>query len=288
MRRTVLAFALLFVPTIAVAGDPFGQWSIKVRCSYGSGSYLFNIDENGQFKGSINGRITSGSISGASVQFTTSNFLNSVNFTGSISPDGNSMTGQYTQATWNQPCTWTASKIVAYRQEPRTSESEYRKDAAEAIQIAKEMAKRCTYADQMAAADQLQRAASAYRSIGDQRRLTQVNAAITKITKNGGTADQCRQNSTSSRNKVAAAPRSSNKKTSAAQCKKANDWALQLIRSHPDQTKFAKDSVEQLGCKPAFSAMPTSCKLKDQLRWQRQGFTEAQIAREKRRLKCSG
>ncbi|MCV9965110.1 hypothetical protein OIU34_24825 [Pararhizobium sp. BT-229] len=287
MRRTILALVLFSVPTIAVAGDPFGQWSIKVRCSYGSGSYLFNIDENGRFKGSINGRITAGSISGGSVQFTTSNFLNSVSFSGTISPDGNSMSGQYSQSTWSAPCTWAASKVVAYRQEPRTSDNEYRKDAAEAIQIAKEMAKRCTYADQMAAADQLQRAASAYRSIGDQRRLTQVNAAITKITKDGGTADQCRQKSTSSRNKVASSPKS-NKGSTSAQCKKANDWALQLIRSHPDQTKFAKDSVEQLGCKPAFSAMPTSCKLKDQIRWQRQGFTEAQIAREKRRLKCSG
>lgn len=285
-----MALALFSIPAIAVAGDPYGQWSIKVQCSYGSGSYLFNIDENGQFQGSINGRITSGRISGVSVQFTTSNFLNSVNFTGSISPDGNSMTGQYTQATWSQPCTWNAAKVAGYRQEPRTSENQYRKDAAEAIQIAKEMAKRCTYADQMAAADQLQRAASAYRSIGDQRRLTQVNAAITKITKDGGTADQCaqRQKGTSSRNKVAASPPKSNKKPTSSQCNKANDWALQLIKSHPDQSKFARDSVEQLGCKPAFSAMPTSCKLKDQLRWQRQRLTEAQIAREKRRLNCSG
>ncbi len=289
MKRTISALAFLIIPTSVLAGDPFGQWSMKVQCSYGSGSYLFNIDESGDFQGSINGKITGGRISGASVQFSTSNFLNSVNYTGTISPDGNSMSGQYSQSTWSQPCTWNAVKIIRYRQEPRTSERDYRKDALEAIELAQEMAKTCTYADQMAAADQLQRAASAYRSIGDQRKLTQVNAAITKITRDGGTADQCarRQKSANTRNKIAA-PLQSNKKPTAQQCKDINNWALKMIKAHPDQTKFAKESVEKVGCKPAFSALPRGCKLKDQLRWRHQGLTAEQIAREKRRLNCTG
>ncbi|MCY1315045.1 hypothetical protein D9M68_151760 [compost metagenome] len=290
MRRALSVLMFLLVPTSVLAGDPFGQWSMKVQCSYGSGSYLFNIDASGDFQGSINGKITSGRIAGTSVQFSTSNFLNSVNYTGTITADGNSMSGQYSQSTWSQPCTWNATKIIRHRQEPRTSDRDYRKDALEAIEIAQGMAKTCTYADQMAAADQLQRAASAYRSIGDQKRLAKVNAAITKITKDGGTADQCakRQKSTKTQNKAASMTEKASKKPTAQQCREANDWALKIVKTHPDQTKWAEENVKNLGCKPAFSALPRGCKLKDQIRWQQQGLSAGQIAREKRRLNCLG
>ena len=94
-----------------------GTWSVFVRCSYGSGrsNATFNQGRSGAITGSSRGRI-SGRISGNRIAYTErygagTSHPNTVRYQGTVSGDGRSMSGTYTQRLHNGTCTWRATKV---------------------------------------------------------------------------------------------------------------------------------------------------------------------------------
>lgn len=238
----VFSVLLLTTPT-AVAQDATGSWIGSIRCSYGSGALTLQIDGSGAVSGSVtNGQVSSGRVSGRSIEFSTKNFFGNVTrFVGHV---GNgSMSGTYTQSANSETCRWDATQRVAYgpKIDQRDNKERYIKDARDAIEVAKNLQAICTYADQMKAAEFLRRAALAYRSAGEYGNEEKLKQAATKITRDGGTADQCdaRQKRAANQKIGAGTPNAgvngkesgaSNKGPTAEQCQKVRDYARKVGR----------------------------------------------------------
>lgn len=107
-RILATLFAVTATLTLARAET---SWVGSINCSYGAGSLKLSVDDAGNVSGGMtNGRITSGRMSGKSINFAYANaFGNGGTFTGSV--NGASMSGTYTQRVGTaKTCQWQASR----------------------------------------------------------------------------------------------------------------------------------------------------------------------------------
>jgi hypothetical protein len=91
-----------------------GRWTGTVECPWGSGDLALNLNFTGgsyQFSGqSGNTSVQGGSINGDSIEFTETNWANTVSYTGRIQAP-NKMGGTYTQTSKAGTCRWNLTKV---------------------------------------------------------------------------------------------------------------------------------------------------------------------------------
>lgn len=244
-----LILALFSFTGTALAEDAAGQWTGKVRCSYGSGSLKLNIDASGNVTGSgTNVTIRSGSVNGRNVAFQGSNFFgNQVSFNGSFY--NGSMSGTYTQTANRETCQWSVTLITAPSNKAKISDWDDRPDkehsklsgekrrkaliadAGTYMTAGKAAAQYCSYADQIKAEGRFLQAAEMYGLAGakSQQRQAQKLAALA-----GTNADKCDK-----KRKVAKKPANKKQKDSAEppSCQAARDYADALEKQ--GETKLA-------------------------------------------------